>query len=54
MRRKENRYQKEFNKNGISQHKLNCMIKWIEEANLNQLYLIKHGIEYYIIHGDEE
>ena len=48
MRRKENSYQKEFNKNGISQHKLNCMIKWIEEANLNQLYLIKHGIEYHI------
>ena len=44
MRRKENSYQKEFNKNGISQHKLNCMIKWITEANLNQLGLIKHGI----------
>jgi hypothetical protein len=48
MKREENRYQKGFNKKGITKHKLNCMIKWIGEANLNQLYLIKHGIEYHI------
>ena len=54
MRREENRYQKEFNQKGISKHKLNCILKWIGESNPNQLHLIKHGIEYYIIHGDEE
>ena len=33
-------------KGALSRHKLNCMLKWIEEASENQLRLIKTNIDY--------
>ena len=30
----------------LTRHKLNCMLKWIQEASENQLRLIQTGIEY--------
>ena len=38
---------------GITQHQLNLVIKWIQEANLNQQWLIKHGVDHWLEQAGE-
>ena len=43
----------ELNKNGITRHKLNLVIKWIREANVSQQWLIKHGVDHWLEQAGE-
>ena len=38
---------------GITKHKLNLMIRWIQEASIDQQWLIKHGVDYWLEQAGE-